>query len=593
MTSIDQELLSAYARSKDAEAFAALVERYQSLVYATSLRQLKNGTDAEDVTQEVFFSLATNAHKITADNLGGWLYRSALNASNSRLRSQQSRTRREQARAKPDRYDDTSIEWSQVEELLDVCLSELSPDARELIIQRYFVNRTQEDLAGSLGVDQATISRRLNKAVDQLRQGMAARGIKLTVAAVVAGLSDHASASEFPSGLSASLNKIGVAGVGEKSATILPLSISASLLWPMAGIMIAGLAISGALLVGALGGRDIRPTATVVSPAQLIPMGLVVEMTRLDYSKTLSSSGLAIDAQGQIAMYVDRPENMAGVYVVSNGNFQRIGQLPEHVRRALTLGQRSVVAIIYDQRVALVDNNRLRQLSETAAIDVSPSINARGWAAWVESEPVCRIRIADDQGVRTLHEADDRFALFEEVSINDDGDVAFRATTTDGTIGIFVSRQGDVSTIAEAGEKYKRIRPWFDFNNDGQVALVAQLADGTEVLCVGDDGGLEQVVRSGDYFATFLQVSLNDAGSVAFTARKAGDTSKLPPAGLYLWDGTRVVELLPSGQPIGNQSLDGVLLWRDSFNDAGQIAIVADFGPGQRSAILRLETDDL
>jgi len=192
-----------------------------------------------------------------------------------------------------------------------------------------------------------------------------------------------------------------------------------------------------------------------------------------------------------------------------------------------------------------------------------------------------------------LLEAGDRFARFDEVCINDAGDVAFRATTHDGDDGLFLSRQGTIATVAEVGDEFTGFRPWFDFNNDGQLAFVAQCADGSEALYVGDDAGLEQVARSGGHVASLLQVSLNNAGSIAFTAQRPQDQADLPIAGLYLWDGTQIVELLVRGQQIAGRSLEGVLLWRDCLNDDGQIAFVADFGPAQRSAIMRLETNDL
>jgi RNA polymerase sigma-70 factor (ECF subfamily) len=592
MGTSDLELLSEYARRKDAEAFAALVERYQSFVYATSLRQLGNRADAEEVVQDVFLSLATNAHSISAEKLGGWLYRCTLNAAYSRLRTDRARTARERARATPDRHTDASHEWHQIEEVLDACFAEMPPDGRELLIQRFFANRSQTELAESLGVDQATVSRRLQKAVDQLRRLMASKGVSMTAAALVAGMAEHATSATVPLELSASLNKVGVAGIGKKLATVFPFPFLATLLWPTLGISIAALLVSAATLIVALAGRERGPTTSVVDVVHPLPMAVAAGLTRLDYSRKLSSGGLAINSQGRIVLYVDRPAGVAGVHVAGNNSFQRMGTFPKHEQRSMTIGPRSVAAI-YDRHVALINGNGSRLLSDVGASGVTPSINSREWVVLVESEPVSRIRLFDGNEVRTLHSAGDRFTRFDEVCINDDGDVAFRATTNDGVDGIYLSRQGEVAVVAEVGEEFKSFRPWLDLNNHGQLAFAAQRVDGTEALCIGDDRGLEQVVSSGGYFAEIRQGSLNNAGSIAFTARRPEDPADLSIAGLYLWDGTQVVALLPHGQPVGDRLLEGVILWRDCFNDAGQIAIVADFGPSELSAILRLETDDL
>ena len=44
----DLELLGAYARSRDAEAFAELARRYGVLVYGTALRITRSDADAQD-----------------------------------------------------------------------------------------------------------------------------------------------------------------------------------------------------------------------------------------------------------------------------------------------------------------------------------------------------------------------------------------------------------------------------------------------------------------------------------------------------------------------------------------------------------------
>ena len=590
MNTSDQELLLEYAQRRDAEAFASLVARYQTLVFAASQRLLGNRDDAEEVTQEVFLSLATNAGKIAAPKVGGWLYRTAVNAAYSRLRTDRARRDRERLRATPDHEVDKAAEWRQIEEVLDVCLEELGDDERELIIQRFFIGRSQQELAADRGVDQSTISRRLTSAVDQLRRQVMRRGLGITVAALAGALAEHASAAAVPTGLTASLNKIGVAGLGaDRVATSLLLRVH---VWPTLGVSVAGLMIVAAALSGALSSRSTGPTATVATLARPLQSGTVAGLTRIDYSKQLSSSGLAIDRDGRVALCNDRPAERAGVYLLGNG-VQRLQRLPEHRRRTLAIGPGSTVAVGYDRHVAMADDRRMRRLSDTGAVNAPLSVNASGVVAFIESEPVSRIRLAEGNVVRTAHEAGDRFAKFAEVSINDDGDLAFRATTADGAEGIFLSRQGEVTVVAEVGEKFTRFRPWFDFNNEGQIAVVAELVDGTEALFVGDDGGLEQVARSGLYFASILQASLNNGGAVAFTARTPDQPPDLPIAGLYYWDGSQVVELLPPGQSITGRSLQGVLLWRDCLNDAGQIAVVADFGPGADSAILRLETSQL
>jgi RNA polymerase sigma factor (sigma-70 family) len=589
MNSDDANLLAAYVHRKDAEAFAALVERYELLVYTTSLRQLGNTADAEEVSQDVFLALAKHAGKIVSGNLGGWLHRTAINAATTKLRSDLARTQRERTRPAPGVSPKTLAEWHRIEEVLDTCLDELDSDNRELVIQRFFAQRSQSELAESLGVDQATISRKLKKSIEQLRRLMVERGVSLTTAALAAAFAEHAASGNVPPTLSASLKKIGLAGVGEPTR-IASMGRWPSLSWTTVGAAIATLVAISTVLIGAFSSRRTPAVVTLASPPQF---GVVAGLTRLDYSTSLSSSGLAIDDNNRIAFFNDIPAERAGVYVFQIGSPPQLHRLPPHRRRSLAFGPNAIVAASYDGQVGVVDRQGLHAVSKSAAVEAPPSMNRSGSMVFIESEPISRIRLAAGDGVRTIHESGDQFARFDEAYVNDSAVVAFRAATTSGHVGLFVSQAGELSTIAQTGETYQEFRPWFDFNNRGQIAVVAKRADGNEAILVGDAKGVKQIVETGEYFSSFLQASLNDAGMVAFTARRPGEPSDLPVAGLYLWDGQQVVELLRRGQQLNYQTLEGVVLWRDSLNNAGQIATVADFGPREDSAILRLETSDL
>lgn len=60
MSDSDWELIHAYARAHDAEAFSRLVEMHEGFVYGTCVRILGDTAAAEDVAQDCFFQLARN-----------------------------------------------------------------------------------------------------------------------------------------------------------------------------------------------------------------------------------------------------------------------------------------------------------------------------------------------------------------------------------------------------------------------------------------------------------------------------------------------------------------------------------------------------
>jgi len=74
----DRELLIRYVQSTDEDAFAELVQRHCSLVWATAHRVNGDAEAARDVAQTVFCLLARKAKRLPSGTvLAGWLHRTA------------------------------------------------------------------------------------------------------------------------------------------------------------------------------------------------------------------------------------------------------------------------------------------------------------------------------------------------------------------------------------------------------------------------------------------------------------------------------------------------------------------------------------
>src|SRR5215470_1065496 len=70
----------------DAQQFEAFMQRYQNMVFSTSMRLLANPTEAEDVSQEVFLRAYAHYNELSASpTAGGWLKRVATNLSLNHL----------------------------------------------------------------------------------------------------------------------------------------------------------------------------------------------------------------------------------------------------------------------------------------------------------------------------------------------------------------------------------------------------------------------------------------------------------------------------------------------------------------------------
>src|SRR5262245_48633871 len=73
----DEELLAAFAATRDEFAFAVLVGRYGQAVWRTCARVLGDTPEAEDAFQATFMTLARKAPSLRREPLGGWLHTTA------------------------------------------------------------------------------------------------------------------------------------------------------------------------------------------------------------------------------------------------------------------------------------------------------------------------------------------------------------------------------------------------------------------------------------------------------------------------------------------------------------------------------------
>src|SRR5262245_403127 len=127
--------VTTYATTRDAEAFAQLVNEYQRLVFATCRRKLHDQADVDDAVQETFLKLAQRAGELRS-NVGGWLHRCAVNVAIDINRRRQRRAKYEsQAAARPNRgSDDPQQMLTDLREQIDLAMEKLDDDQRELII---------------------------------------------------------------------------------------------------------------------------------------------------------------------------------------------------------------------------------------------------------------------------------------------------------------------------------------------------------------------------------------------------------------------------------------------------------------------------
>jgi RNA polymerase sigma-70 factor, ECF subfamily len=234
----DAVLLRCYAARGDVSAFRELVRRYADMVYATARRVTGSSAAAEDVSQDCFLRLAQSS-TLVRGSLPGWLHRASVNRSLEINRSERARRLRETeaAQEQAEQIGKPVDEATRLLSRVDEALATLPDDLRVLVTEHFLCGRTQTELAASLGVNQSTVHRKIEKGLEQLRQWLKdeSSGALSALPLLLLGLRN----SPAPATLRQALTKIGLSGIGGSVASTAARGVSTGLLLKWFGLAIA------------------------------------------------------------------------------------------------------------------------------------------------------------------------------------------------------------------------------------------------------------------------------------------------------------------------------------------------------------------
>lgn len=251
----DITLLKQYAQG-DESAFSVLVERYVHLVYSTALRQVGNPSHAEEISQAVFIILTQKAKSLSPRTiLSGWLYQTARLTAANFLRSEIRRQHREQeAYMQSTLIESDAAAWEQMAPLLDEAMGRLGEADRNAIVLRYFENKTAQEVATTLKLNEVTARKRVSRALEKLRKFFTKRGVSSTTAIIAGGISAH-SVQAAPVALTKSITAVAIAKGSMATASILTLvkGTMKSMTWLklkfVLGVSVAALLVGGVATV--------------------------------------------------------------------------------------------------------------------------------------------------------------------------------------------------------------------------------------------------------------------------------------------------------------------------------------------------------
>jgi RNA polymerase sigma factor (sigma-70 family) len=237
------DLLAEFKATRAEAAFRELVGRYTNLVYSIARRRVADATLAQEITQLVFIRLAKAPPKVSSEaQLLGWLHRTAVHVSIDLWRSETRRRAREQHAIAMQNDCTEEAAWNEMTPVLDEALDGLDEADRQMILLRFFEQKTMADLGRLLEISEDAAKMRVSRALGRLRSQLGGLGITCT-ATLLGTLLFERSVEAAPQNLVATLAAIRVAA---------PVAVASGLFSLMSGMTAAKLipTLTAAILIG-------------------------------------------------------------------------------------------------------------------------------------------------------------------------------------------------------------------------------------------------------------------------------------------------------------------------------------------------------
>lgn len=182
----DAQLLARFAASADETAFREIVERHAPMVHGVALRRTLDRTLAEEITQTVFTILARKASSLRHGELAGWLHRTAFMESRNATRKESRRRSaiQELSMQMIEETNNSESTWAEISPHLDEAISNLEPTDRQLVVMRFFEQRSYREIADTTGKTEEASRKQLQRSVERLGGLLRKKGISLSGASL-------------------------------------------------------------------------------------------------------------------------------------------------------------------------------------------------------------------------------------------------------------------------------------------------------------------------------------------------------------------------------------------------------------------------
>ncbi len=162
----DLELIATVAGG-DTDAFAALVARYERVIYSVALRMLRDRAAAQDAAQTTFIRAYEKLGTFDRQQrFFSWLYRIAVNECLNQRRRPVTESLSLVPPVTPDPGE--HLDGERRKAALREAIEALPPDQRDVIVLRHFGDCSYDEIARALGIPAVTVKSRLYTARQRL-----------------------------------------------------------------------------------------------------------------------------------------------------------------------------------------------------------------------------------------------------------------------------------------------------------------------------------------------------------------------------------------------------------------------------------------
>jgi len=178
-STLDLDALLAKIAERDRDALRALYGRFATAVFSLARRILSDGTEAEDVLQEVFVQVWREATSFdrSRGSVPAWLMSIARNRSIDRLRSRRRKDAAQRDKELTDLLEPVPGVDEDVATMSDVgrvrhALATLPEVQRQALLMSYFGGRSHSEIAAAIGVPIGTVKSRIAGGLQALRAAL-------------------------------------------------------------------------------------------------------------------------------------------------------------------------------------------------------------------------------------------------------------------------------------------------------------------------------------------------------------------------------------------------------------------------------------